>query len=114
MIRMEFQSLVKMTGLTSVLALAAAMHSPAQAQTEAASADSSEILVTATRRAERAVDVPIAVSALAGEKLDVLNSSGQDVRFLSGRVPSLNIESSFGRTFPRFYLRGLGNSDFFR
>ena len=29
-----------------------------------------------------------------------------------GRVPSLNIESSFGRTFPRFYIRGLGNTDF--
>ena len=28
------------------------------------------------------------------------------------RVPSLIIESSFGRTFPRFYIRGLGNTDF--
>ena len=27
-------------------------------------------------------------------------------------MPSLNIESSFGRTFPRFYIRGLGNTDF--
>ena len=49
---------------------------------------------------------------LSGEKLDVLNSGGNDVRFLSGRVPSLNIESSFGRAFPRFYIRGLGNTDF--
>src|SRR5690606_11028131 len=31
---------------------------------------------------------------------------------LSGRVPSLNIESSFGRAFPRFYIRGYGNTDF--
>ena len=28
------------------------------------------------------------------------------------RVPSLNIESSFGRAFPRFYIRGFGNTDF--
>ena len=35
-----------------------------------------------------------------------------DIPRLSGRVPSLNIESSFGRTFPRFYIRGLGNTDF--
>jgi iron complex outermembrane receptor protein len=42
----------------------------------------------------------------------VLNTSGQDVRMLSGRVPSLNIESSFGRAFPRFYIRGYGNTDF--
>ncbi len=34
------------------------------------------------------------------------------MRFLSGRVPSLNIESSFGRAFPRFYIRGYGNTDF--
>ncbi len=31
---------------------------------------------------------------------------------LSGRTPSLNIESSFGRAFPRFYVRGYGNTDF--
>ncbi len=42
----------------------------------------------------------------------VINSGGADIRGLSGRVPSLNIESSFGRTFPRFYIRGLGNTDF--
>ncbi|CAN5757361.1 TonB-dependent receptor [soil metagenome] len=72
----------------------------------------SDIIVTATRREESSKDVPIAVTAISGEKLDVLNSSGQDVRFLSSRTPSLQIESSFGRTFPRFYIRGLGNTDF--
>ncbi len=68
--------------------------------------------VTADRRIENIKDVPSSVSILAGEKLDVINSSGQDVRMLSGRVPSLNIESSFGRAFPRFYIRGYGNTDF--
>ena len=68
--------------------------------------------VTAERRTENIKDVPSAVSTISGEKLDVINSSGQDVRMLSGRVPSLNIESSFGRAFPRFYLRGYGNTDF--
>ncbi|WP_428333868.1 TonB-dependent receptor [Novosphingobium sp.] len=71
-----------------------------------------EIVVTATRRSEKARDVPIAVTSISGEKLDVLNSSGLDIRFLSSRTPSLQIESSFGRTFPRFYIRGLGNTDF--
>ncbi len=72
----------------------------------------SEIVVTATRRRESSKDVPIAVTAISGEKLDVLNSSGLDIRFLAGRTPSLQVESSFGRTFPRFYIRGLGNTDF--
>ena len=70
------------------------------------------ITVTAERRAENIKDVPNSISTLSGEKLDVINSSGQDVRALSGRVPSLNIESSFGRAFPRFYIRGYGNTDF--
>lgn len=70
------------------------------------------IQVTARKRTENVKDVPISVSALTSSKLEVLGSSGMDVRALSARVPSLLIESSFGRTFPRFYIRGLGNTDF--
>jgi iron complex outermembrane receptor protein len=46
------------------------------------------------------------------EDLAVLSTGGQDVRLLAARVPSLNVESSFGRAFPRFYIRGYGNGDF--
>lgn len=70
------------------------------------------IEVTARKRTENVKDVPIAISALTPKKLEVLGSSGMDVRALSGKLPSLLIESSFGRTFPRFYVRGLGNTDF--
>jgi len=70
------------------------------------------VTVTAERRLENIRDVPSSVSALSGETLEILNSGGQDIRQLAGRVPSLNIESSFGRAFPRFYIRGLGNTDF--
>ena len=70
------------------------------------------VVVTAERITEDAKTVPVAVSTLGGEALDVINSSGEDIRALAGRVPSLNIESSFGRAFPRFYIRGYGNSDF--
>jgi iron complex outermembrane recepter protein len=84
----------------------------APAKTEVPTAELQVITVTAQRRAENIKDVPISITTLSGEKLDVLNSSGQDIRFLSARVPSLNIESSFGRAFPRFYIRGLGNTDF--
>ncbi|SEL27509.1 iron complex outermembrane recepter protein [Roseateles sp. YR242] len=88
---------------------------PAFAQEAAPKAEKSQletVTITAERRVENIKDVPNAVSTISGEKLDVLNSSGQDIRFLSGRVPSLNIESSFGRAFPRFYIRGYGNTDF--
>ncbi|WP_423596825.1 TonB-dependent receptor [Roseateles sp. MS654] len=88
---------------------------PALAQQTEAPKDKSQletVTITAERRVENIKDVPNAVSQISGEKLDVLASGGQDVRFLSGRIPSLNIESSFGRAFPRFYIRGYGNTDF--
>nr|WP_245559074.1 TonB-dependent receptor [Arenimonas oryziterrae] len=70
------------------------------------------IEVSAERRIENIQKVPVSITVVSGEKLDVIKSGGEDVRFLSGRLPSLNIESSFGRAFPRFYIRGLGNTDF--
>ncbi len=81
---------------------------PAAAQSEGVG----DIVVTAQRRAERLQDVPVSVATIDEMTLDAVNSGGADIRGLSGRVPSLNIESSFGRTFPRFYIRGLGNTDF--
>jgi iron complex outermembrane receptor protein len=70
------------------------------------------IEVTARKRVENAQEVPVSVSALQGENLDAFSSAAMDIRFMNARVPSLSVESSFGRTFPRFYMRGLGNSDF--
>jgi iron complex outermembrane receptor protein len=71
-----------------------------------------EVIVTATRREERLQDVPISASTLSGAPLEALTTGGEDLRVLAGRVPSLNVESSFGRAYPRFYIRGYGNSDF--
>jgi len=70
------------------------------------------IVVTAQRRAEDARDVPLSISTLSDDALAAVQAGGGDIRGLAGRVPNLNIESSFGRTFPRFYIRGLGNTDF--
>ena len=70
------------------------------------------VTVTAQRRTENIKEVPVSVSAIKGEKLEVIGTGGQDIRQLAFTVPSLNIESSNGRTFPRFYIRGYGNTDF--
>ncbi len=88
----------------------AALSSGAQAQTPPGQLQT--ITISAERRVENIREVPVSASVLQGEILEVLNTSGMDVRMLSGRVPSLNIESSFGRAFPRFYIRGYGNTDF--
>ena len=99
----------------AILASAAGVSTSALAEESAKNADvvGVEVIeVTARKRTENIKEVPISVSALTPKKLEVLGSSGMDVRALSAKVPSLLIESSFGRTFPRFYIRGLGNTDF--
>lgn len=70
------------------------------------------IQITARKRVENAQEVPVSVSALQGDGLDAYSSAGMDIRFMNAKIPSLTVESSFGRTFPRFYVRGLGNTDF--
>ncbi|MEH6489468.1 TonB-dependent receptor [Hyphomonas oceanitis] len=85
---------------------------PAIAQETDAEARLPSVTVTAQKVEENIQDVPISITTIADEKLDVLKSSGADVRFLSARVPSVIAESSFGRAFPRFYIRGIGNTDF--
>lgn len=101
----------------SRLALAAAivsfgLQAPAQAQQTDDEARLSTVTVTAQRVEEDLQDVPVSVTAVGGEKLDNLKAGGADIRFLSARVPSVVAESSFGRAFPRFYIRGIGNTDF--
>ncbi len=103
--------------LATALALPAlaSAQTPAPAEPEAAESEAVQldaIEVTAQRRVENIQDVPVSITAVSGEKLDVIGSGGEDIRFLSSRLPSLQIESSFGRAFPRFYIRGLGNTDF--
>ena len=98
-----------MLALSAVLPFGTAM---AQEATPAVATDGQlqQVTVTAQRRTENIKDVPVSVTALRGEKLDVLLSGGEDIRVLAAKVPSLNIESSNGRTFPRFYIRGYGNT----
>ena len=95
-------------GLSSALVLSFA--APSYAQSSDLAFD--EIIVTATKRDENIQDVPLSVTALPQDVLDTFGGGGDDIQYLSARVPSLVIESSFGRIFPRSYIRGLGNTDF--
>jgi iron complex outermembrane receptor protein len=95
----------RVLALSAVMPIGSALAQSTEPQLET-------VTVTAQRRAENIKDVPVSVTLLKDEKLDVLLSGGQDIRFLAGKVPSLNVESSNGRTFPRFYIRGYGNTDF--
>ncbi len=71
-----------------------------------------EIVVTAQKREQLLEDVPASVSTITGDTVNDYLGSAENIRALANRVPSLNVESSNGRTQPRFYIRGLGNIDF--
>jgi outer membrane receptor protein involved in Fe transport len=94
----------------TALVLAGAIAAPAFAQEASTTLD--DVIVTAQKRSENIQDVPVSVAAVSGEKLDALFAGGEDVLALSSRVPGLFVESSNGRAAPRFYIRGLGNTDF--
>ena len=98
--------------VAAIFAVPGAARAADTAPADAADDSITEVVVTATRREERLIDVPVSTSVLSGQALAVIGTAGQDIRQLAFTVPSLNIESSNGRTFPRFYIRGYGNTDF--
>ena len=71
-----------------------------------------KITVTALKRTQSIQDVPVSIATMSGEKFENMFSSGDDILSLATRVPGLYAESSNGRVAPRFYMRGLGNTDF--
>jgi outer membrane receptor protein involved in Fe transport len=95
----------------TALVLAVGAAAPAFAQ-DAGSVTLDDVIVTAQKRSENIQEVPVSVATMGGEKLDALFAGGEDVLALSSRVPGLFVESSNGRAAPRFYIRGLGNTDF--
>ena len=85
----------------------------AHAQEAATDGALDEIVVTAERRSENLQNVPVSVGVVQGDQLRGLQSGGGDILELAARVPGLYAETTTGRIFPRFYIRGLGNIDFY-
>jgi len=102
-----------MFGKTSstILTATAALHPMADAAF-ANSGAADAIVVTAQKREQSLNDVPVSIDVINGVRLAAISSAGEDILFLAARSPSLYAEASSGRTFPRFYIRGLGNTDF--
>lgn len=69
-----------------------------------------EIVVTAQKRAESLQDVPIAVSAVSGEK--IVEAGIQGMEDLSAYVPNFNLFISPGGGSPaRIFIRGIGSGN---
>ncbi len=66
-----------------------------------------EVVVTAQKRTESMQDVPVAVSALAGD--DLLNTGFRDVGDVAAQVPSLIVTSNASPLNTSFRIRRIGN-----
>jgi outer membrane receptor protein involved in Fe transport len=64
-----------------------------------------EVIVTAQKRVESLQDVPIAVSAVSGEKINDIGITGLEE--LTLYTPNVNINS--GRGTPNLFIRGVGS-----
>lgn len=65
-----------------------------------------DIVVTAQRREQSILSVPIAITAVSGATLAKAGVS--DSSQLAAVVPNLQINSAYGKTQPNFTLRGIG------
>ena len=112
--------------LLGSVAAAAIFTTPAQAQenpptstaaadnakTQAVAADASDqqIIVTARRRNELLLDVPVAVTAYTGEQLD--RQGALDITDIAATTPNVNFEVSRGtNTTLTAFIRGVGQQD---
>jgi len=95
----------------------AAFAAPAYAQDAATDsagaseqAEESVIIVTARRREERLIDVPLSVTSLSGDSL--VRQGVQDLTQIAQQVPNITLEVSRGtNTTLTAFIRGVGQQD---
>ncbi|MBA4766796.1 MAG: TonB-dependent receptor [Porphyrobacter sp.] len=98
-------------GLAAYATPLAAQDTPAT-QTEAASDEDVDMVmtVTARRREERLIDVPLSVTAISGETL--AKQGVQDIIAVAQQVPNITLEVSRGtNTTLTAFIRGVGQQD---
>ena len=91
---------------TSWFALLSA--SPVLAQEASTDSDNGEILVTARKRQESIMNVPVVATALNAEQLQVFQT--QDLKGLATLVPGLNLGGSILSVGTQASIRGVGTS----
>ena len=81
-----------------------------QTQADAPQASSTEIVVTARRRNELLLNVPIAITAFSGEQLD--RQGAIDITDIAQRTPNVTLEVSRGTNSTLTpFIRGVGQQD---
>lgn len=100
------------TGGTAALLAVAAMWpaAPAHAQSGQAAGAVEEVTVTARRREETVLDVPISLSVITGDNLARI--AAQDVISIAKQSPNVTLEVSRGtNTTLTAFIRGVGQQD---
>jgi iron complex outermembrane receptor protein len=101
----------------SLLAIATSLATPAVAQTapadtvaEAPAADSGDIIVSARRRDESLLEVPIAVTTFSGQTLEA--QGAPDLTALQRQTPNLTLQVARGSNSTLIaFIRGVGQQD---
>ncbi len=102
---------VALSTLVAAPALAqSADPAPETTQADRPDEDDGEILVTARRREESAIDVPIAITTFSGAQLD--QSGAADITDIGNYTPNVTLEVSRGTSSTlTAFIRGVGQQD---
>lgn len=97
--------------LSAIAATPFAFAAPAMAQdAPVAEENSTEVVVTARRRAESLQDVPLAVTAISGAQLEATGAA--DITVLTRSTPNVTFETSRGTNSTlTAFIRGVGQQD---
>ena len=95
-------------GLYLASAMMAVLSAPAFAQEEGASQTVNEIIVTAQRKGESVLDVPLSIQATSGD--DLLSSGIKQMSDLQLTTPGFATSNASG--YNQMFIRGIGNSIF--
>src|SRR3546814_598304 len=110
--RIALRRTIMLAGCAVAALAIAPVHAQDQAGQGADEADDAGnvILVTARRREERALDVPISVSAVSGEAL--AKSGTLEITEIAQEMPNVTLEVSRGtNTTLSAFIRGVGQQD---
>ena len=99
---MRVSKLLTATFLSTTASLAMPAH--AQQETDPAGGSGNTIIVTAQKVEQRALDVPITISALSGDRIEELGIT--DLDELSNYIPGLNIQEQSANN-PGVVIRGI-------
>ncbi|RJF93756.1 TonB-dependent receptor [Sphingomonas cavernae] len=108
--RLSARVIFSMGVALSALSTQSAFAQDADAAPAAEEAESGEIIVTARRRDENLIDVPISVSALSGDALQ--NQGAIDITSLQDKTPNLTLQIARGSNSTLIaFIRGVGQQD---